>query len=164
MLPIGAIIRAVTLAAVTGVLALGFYWITGLRADLAVSELNREQLATAIQQQQTVIDQLRADQVAIAAAHRDLQSVTERSRRELQDLDTKLTETATGSRRDLGALAVRRPDSIARIVNQGTRDALRCLEIATGSTLTDSEMQADSAGKINQGCPDVANPRYSAAR
>jgi len=40
---------------------------------------------------------------------------------------------------------------------------LRCLEIASGSPLTDIERNAKLPSEINRECPNIANPNYKPA-
>jgi hypothetical protein len=39
-------------------------------------------------------------------------------------------------------------------------EANRCIEIATGSPLTESEINATKKSQINGECPSLANPNY----
>ena len=40
--------------------------------------------------------------------------------------------------------------------------ALRCVEISSGSPLTESEINATKKSEINRECPSIANPNYVA--
>ena len=48
MFGIGGIIKAVTMLLIVGIIAGGVYYITGLRADLAISEMNNQKLEEGI--------------------------------------------------------------------------------------------------------------------
>ena len=57
MFGIGGIIKAVTMLLIVGIIAGGIYYITGLRADLAVSEMNNQKLEEGIKAQQELMEQ-----------------------------------------------------------------------------------------------------------
>ena len=59
MLPIGVIIKSIVTLIVITVVAVGFWWITGLRADLATSQANTEKLKSAVEAQQAAIEQMK---------------------------------------------------------------------------------------------------------
>ena len=67
---------------------------------------------------------------------------------------------ASGEKRDIGNLAEQKPKLMQRAINRGTKNALRCMEIAMGSPLTEKEKNAVKKSQINPECPDVANPNY----
>jgi hypothetical protein len=46
---------------------------------------------------------------------------------------------------------------------RGTKNALRCLELATGSPLTEEEKNAPTPLEANRECPALINPNYSSA-
>jgi sensor domain CHASE-containing protein len=64
-LPIGTIIKAIVALVITIVIAGGLWYVTGLRADLAVSQENTRKMTEAVQQQQETIKQIQADQQKI---------------------------------------------------------------------------------------------------
>ena len=49
---------------------------------------------------------------------------------------------------------------VEKIVDKGSDDMLRCLEIISGSPLTEEELNAKVKSKANTQCPDLANPNY----
>ena len=136
------------------------WWITGLRADLAVRENNERQLADAIKQQQEAMRQLQQDQARIAQANAELNGVIRMQNRDMDDLRSRFNTNARGEQRNFGATAAAKPQSAERAVNRGTTNAYRCLEIASGSPLTDAEKAAKTPQEINRECPSMANPNY----
>jgi hypothetical protein len=50
--------------------------------------------------------------------------------------------------------------SIERVINKGSDNATRCIEIASGSPLTEKEKNATKKSEINPECPSIANPAY----
>ena len=71
MFGIGGIIKAVTMLLIVGIIAGGIYYITGLRADLAVSEMNNQKLEEGIKAQQELMEQMKADIAQIQTINQD---------------------------------------------------------------------------------------------
>jgi TolA-binding protein len=157
---ITALIRIVAILLIVVVGAGGLWYVTGLRADIAVSEENAKKLQSAVDLQHMVIEQIKADQEQIQQLNTELASTVKAQRQDMQALSDRFSTSADGSKRDIGELAVVKPDSIERAINKGTANALRCIEIATGATLTESEKNATKSNEINKECPALANPRY----
>ena len=64
------------------------------------------------------------------------------------------------SRHDIGAAGLARPDSTERVLNNATKNAQRCLEIYSGSSLTEKELSATKPSEINPECWRTANPNF----
>lgn len=160
---ISAAVRAIVALVILVIVAGAGWWITGLRADLAVRENNERQLTEAIRQQQETIRQIQADQARIAQANAELNGVIRMQNRDLDDLRNRFNTNARGEQRNFGATAAAKPQSAERAVNRGTVNAYRCLEIASGATLTDAERNAKTPQEINRECPSLANPNYKPA-
>ena len=64
------------------------------------------------------------------------------------------------SEHDFGQLAEARPTLVVKIVNKVSVNANRCMEIASGSPLTESELAATKKSQTNTECPRLANPNY----
>ena len=56
-------------------------------------------------------------------------------KKDINDLDKRFNKGG----RDFGKVAKEKPKVIERIINKGSDNALRCLEIAMGAELTDKE-------------------------
>ena len=156
----GAVIKVVAVLIIVLVFAGGFYYISGLRADLAVSEINNQRLQEGIEAQQALMEQMRADIQQIQTINQDLKQENDRQQAEVKALSNRFSQNARGEVRDFGALAAERPDAIQRAVNRGTVNAMRCLEIASGAPLTEQELNATTISEINRECPSLANPSY----
>ena len=72
------------------------------------------------------------------------------------DLDNRFNK----KNRDVGLLAIERTKSIERITNSASVKANRCIEIASGSPLTEKEINATKKSEINTECSSIANPNY----
>ena len=136
-------------------------YVMKLRSDNAILKTNQIKLEEAVASQQELIEQQKADFETIMAANKKLQDTRDILQRELQNLDDKFNKTnASGKKRDIGDLAVNRPESVERVINRASDNALRCVEIAMGAELTEEEINAVTPSEINSECPSLANPNY----
>ena len=136
-------------------------YVMKLRSDNAILKANQIKLEEAVASQQEVIAQQKADFETIMAANKKLQDTRDILQRELQNLHDKFNKTnASGKKRDIGDLAVNRPESVERVINRASDNALRCVEIAMGAELTEEEINAVTPSEINSECPSLANPNY----
>jgi type II secretory pathway pseudopilin PulG len=159
----GATIKIVAVLAIVVIIAGGAWYVTGLRADLAVSEMNNKKLEEGIQAQQALMDQMRADIENIQLINQDLKKENDRQQAEVKALTNRFSQNARGETRDFGALAAERPEAIQRAVNRGTVNAMRCVELASGAPHTEAELAARTSSEINRECPSLANPNYQPA-
>ena len=136
-------------------------YVMKLRSDNAILKANQIKLEEAVSSQQEVIAQQKADFETIMAANAKLQETRDILKQELQNLDDKFNKTnASGKKRDIGDLAVNRPESVERVINRASDNALRCVEVAMGAPLTEKEINATKPSEINSECPSLVNPNY----
>jgi TolA-binding protein len=159
----GAAIKVVATLAIVIIVAGGLWYVTGLRADLAVSEMNNKTLKDGIEQQQRLIEQMQRDVAQIQEINSSLAQEADRQRAEVRDLVDRFNVNARGESRDFGAIAAARPGVVERLVNRGTANAMRCLAIASGAPHTAAELAAKTSSEINRECPSLANPSYTPA-
>ena len=163
MFGVGAIIKAIVALVIILVIAGGMWYVTGLRADLAVSQENTKKMTEAVQQQQEVIKQIQADQQKIKDINNELNTTIKLQNKDMENLKDRFSVGADGQKREFGKSAAAKPASLERAVNRGTVNALRCLEIASGAPLTEAEKNATKPSEINRECPSLANPNYKPA-
>jgi hypothetical protein len=159
----GAAIKVVATLAIVVIVAGGLWYVTGLRADLAVSEMNNQKLKDSIQAQQALMEQMKADIEHIQLINQDLQAENSRQQAEVKALTNRFSQNARGDARDFGAIAAERPAAVQRAVNRGTANAMRCVELASGAPHTEAELAAKTSSEINRECPSLANPNYRPA-
>ena len=136
-------------------------YVMKLRSDNAILKANQIKLEEAVSSQQKVIEQQKADFETIMAANKKLQETRDILQRELKNIDDKFNKTnASGKKRAIGDLAVNRRESVERVINRASDNALRCVEIAMGAPLTEKEINAVLPSEINSECPSLANPNY----
>lgn len=156
-------IRLIIFLIIFAVIAAAGWYITGLRADLATSQENTKKMAEAVESQQQAIEQLKVDQQKIKDLNNELNTTIKLQNKDVEILRDKFTKTPTGEKRDFGKAAGSKPQSLERAVNRGTVNAFRCIEIASGSPLTQQEKNATTPSEINRECPSLANPNYKPA-
>ena len=146
---------------VMGGLAGGVTYVYKLKADLATSEANNFKLEGSVEEQKAVIAQQALDIDNIRTAMKEQAELAKRLNASIKDLRNKFNKVnASGEKRDIGNLAEQKPKLMQRAINRGTKNALRCMEIAMGSPLTEKEKNAVKKSQINPECPDIANPKY----
>jgi len=147
----------VTLATMGG----GFMYVKTLKSDLEIAKLNQIKLEQAHAEQQAVIEQQRKDFTAIREANDQLIAANQTLQNEMKALDDRFNKiNAQGEVRDIGKLAIERDRSVERVINNASKKAMRCVEIAMGSPLTEAERNATKKSEINSECPSLANPNY----
>jgi len=156
----GAAIKVIATLAIVAIVAGGLWYVTGLRADLAVSELNNQKLKDGIQEQQRLIEQMQRDVAQIQSINVRLAEESERQRQEMRELVDRFNVNARGESRDFGAIAAARPGVVERLINRGSASAMRCLELASGAPHTEAELNAKTSSEINRECPTLANPNF----
>jgi hypothetical protein len=163
MFGVSAAIKAIAALVIVLVIAGGMMYVSGLRADLAVSEENTKKMVEAVEKQQEALEEIKADQAKIKDLNNDLNTTIKLQNKDMENLKDRFTTNAAGEKRDFGKAAAAKPTSLERAVNRGTVNALRCLEIASGSPLTEVEKNAKLPSEINRECPNIANPNYKPA-
>ena len=162
MFGIGASIKAIVALIITVIIAAGGWYVMNLKADLAISEENSKRLQEGVQEQQALMKQMAEDIAKIQDINRELAEQTTKHRAEVDALSRNFSQDAKGQPRDFGQFAKEKPELVERLVNRGTKNAMRCLEIASGAPRTPEELAAKSATEINKECPTIANPNYKA--
>jgi hypothetical protein len=160
MIGIGGAIKAISALLIVAIIAAGGWYITGLRADLAISQSNEVKLREGIEEQQRLMEKMRVDIAAIQRANNQLNETIKRQAEDVTALTKKFSQDRQGNARDFGEFASTKPELVQNLVNRGTKNAYRCMEIASGSPLTDEERSATTRDKINRECPSIANPNY----
>jgi hypothetical protein len=156
----GLPIKITAVLAIITILVGAFLYISGLRADLAISEMNNKTLQEGINTQQALIEQISADIAQIQNINDSLMREAERQRQEVRALVDKFDYNSAGNTRNFGVIAKSKPKLIERIINKGSVSTMRCLELASGATHTEKELAAKKPSETNSECPSLANPNY----
>lgn len=153
MFGIGAAIRAIAILIIVVVIAAGLWYVMNIKADLAVSEANNQKLEDATRQQTLLIDGMKKDISQIQETNRVLVEQNENQRKDVESLTRKFSK-------DIGQRAIENPSLVERLVNRGTNNAMRCLELASGAPLNDAEKKAKTPTEANRECPNLIDRNY----
>ena len=140
---------------ITGIAGAGVY-VMKLRSDNAILKANQVKLEEAVSSQKELIAKQQEDFKEILAANQKMNELVGVLKKDLDDLDNRFNKDG----RDFGKIAIEKTDAINRIINKGSDNASRCIEIASGAELTEAEKSATKKSEINSECPGIANPSY----
>ena len=137
-------------------LAGGGYYVMKLQKDNAILKANAIKMESAISEQKVLIENQKKDFEAILTANKELNDLMSKLKTDFAELDKRFNK----KNRDIGLLAIEKTKVIERITNNAGDKAARCIEIASGSPLTEKEINATKKSEINTECPSIANPNY----
>ena len=140
---------------ITGIAGAGVY-VMKLRSDNAILKANQVKLEEAVSSQKELIAKQQEDFKEILAANQKMNELVSTLKKDLDDLDNRFNKDG----RDFGKIAIEKTDAINRIINKGSDNASRCIEIASGAELTEEERNATKKSEINRECPGIANPNF----
>ena len=149
-------LRLFFIGIVATAIAGGGFYVVKLQKDNAILKANAIKLESAVAEQQELITQQKEDFKEILAANQKMNELVSALKKDLDDLDKRFNK----KNRDVGKLAIAKTKSIERITNGASALATRCIEIASGSPLTEEEKNATKKSEINSECPSIANPNY----
>jgi uncharacterized protein YoxC len=139
-LKIKLIIAAILFSVISG----GYVYIQALQGKLEAAAEVQQRMEGVITQQKMVMEQTQRDLKRMGEINQEVAAKAQAAQNEVSNLSRKMSR--------LDALAKAPPSETEMRVNRGTRDALRCNEIVTGSPLTTDEI----SGKIrNNICRDL---------
>ena len=142
---------------VVGLAGAGVY-VMELRSDNAILKANQIQLEQGLEEQKKLLKQQEKDFNAIMESNKKLNALVLTFKKDLDDLDKRFNK----KKRDVGKLAIERSKSTERVINKGSTEAKRCVELASGAKHTEAELKATKRSQINPQCPSLANPNYVA--
>ena len=139
MLQIKIILALVLLAGAGG----GYLYVNKLQKDNAILKTNQVKLETAVAESNQVIEQQTKDLKQIRSALKEIEEVNAKLQADRDALNKRL------GKHDIGNLAENKPGLVEKIINKASDSAARCVEIASGSPLTEEELN----GTPNRECP-----------
>ena len=149
-------IRLFLIGIVATAIAGGGFYVVKLQRDNAILKANAIKLESAVAEQQELITSQKEDFKEILAANQKMNELVSVLKKDLDDLDKRFNK----KNRDFGKLAIEKTKVIERIMNKGSVNASRCIEIASVAPLTEQEKNATKKSEINTECPSIANPNY----
>ena len=121
----------------------GYLYVQKLQKDNAILKENQLKLENAVEDQKQVIEQQAEDFRKIRNTLNKLEEVNKKLEQDKADLNKRL------GKHDIGNLAENKPKLVEKIINGASKSAARCVEIASGSPLTEEELN----GTPNRECP-----------
>ena len=152
---IGTMKMVMVVIMIGGLAGAGMY-VMKLRSDNAILKANQIKLEEAVSSQKELIAKQQEDFKEILKANKKFNELVNALKKDIDDLDNRFNKGG----RDFGKLAIEKTEAIERIVNGASDKAIRCVEIAGGSPLTEEEINATKKSEINRECPSIANPDY----
>ena len=151
----GSLKIAMVAILITCIAGAGMY-VMKLRSDNAILKANQVKLESAVADQKQLIENQKKDFEEILSANKKMNELVSVLKKDLEDLDKRFNK----KNRDVGKLAIAKTKAIERITNNGSKNANRCIEIASGAELTEAEKNATKKSEINTECTSLANPNY----
>jgi predicted transcriptional regulator len=121
----------------------GYWYVQKLQKDNAILKENQIKLEGAVSEQKAVIEKQAEDFKKIRATLDTLEKEKAKLQKDKDDLTKRL------GKHDIGNLAENKPKLVEKIINGASKSAARCVEIASGSPLTEEELN----GTPNRECP-----------
>ena len=121
----------------------GYMYVKKLQKDNATLKVNQIKLEIAVEENNKVIEQQTKDLKKIRTTLSELDEVNKKLQADRDNLNKRL------SKHDIGNLAENKPGLVEKIINKASDSAVRCMEIASGSPLTEEELN----GSPNRECP-----------
>ena len=149
-------IRLFFIGLIATAIAGGGFYVFKLQKDNAILKANAIKMESAISEQKELIENQKKDFEAILNANKEMNELIGKLKTDFANLDKRFNK----KNRDVGLLAIEKTEAIERITNNASVKANRCIEIASGSPLTEKEINATKKSEINTECPSIANPNY----
>ena len=121
----------------------GYLYVNKLQKDNAILKTNAIKLESAVDDQKAVIEQQTKDLKQIRTTLKTIEELNDKLEADRDALNNRL------SKHDIGNLAENKPGLVEKIINKASDSAARCMEIASGSPLTEEELN----GTPNRECP-----------
>lgn len=155
-------IIAIVITAIFWGIWLFYHNYTTMAENNARHEVEISQLKDGIKTQQDTIDTIKADAIISNNIRDGLLEKVNKYDDHAKSLDNKFDKInkVTGEQRNFAKIAAGKPGLVERIINEGTADFLRCIELASGAPRTKGEKDATKPSQINSTCPELANPGF----
>ena len=121
----------------------GYWYVQKLQKDNAILKSTQVKLETAVAESNQVIEQQSKDLKKIRSTLKEVEELNDRLQADKDSLNKRL------GKHDIGNLAENKPGLVEKIINKASDSAARCVEIASGSPLTEEELN----GTPNRECP-----------
>lgn len=151
----GILRKYLIIAGVLGAVGFGLWkYYTYTQETIRVYAENAARAEMAQAETQAALEQTIKDLEKVQEKYNQVSADFNSAKKRVDGLQDKLKE------HDLPFLAEQKPGLVEKILDKGSKDMLRCLEIISGDPLTEEELNVTTKSKANTQCPDLANPNY----
>ena len=151
----GILKKYLIIAGVLGAVGFGLWkYYTYTQETIRVYAENAARAEMAQAETQAALEQTIKDLEKVQEKYNQVSADFNSAKKRVDGLQDKLKE------HDLPFLAEQKPGLVEKILDKASKDMLRCLEIISGSPLTEEELNVTTKSKANTQCPDLANPNY----
>lgn len=126
---------------------LGYWYYRDSQRTIAALTENNAELQMGVELNEKTIKTLQSDYQYSQKQIEILNQENQKIRRNNQMLIDRFSDS------DIGVAASVKPELIEQLINRGTANAFRCLELLSGSRLTEQERNAEDGKEFNQECP-----------
>ena len=123
----------------------GYLYVNKLQKDNAILKSNQIKLESAVEDQKSVIQQQTKDLKKIRDTLTKVEETNKKLKADRDNLNKRL------GKHDIGNLAENKPGLVEKIINKASDSAARCVEIASGSPLTEEELNGADRKSVVQG-------------
>jgi len=132
-------------------IGLGYWYYRDSQNTIATLTENNAELNLGVELNEETIKNLQSDYQSAQNQIEALNQENQKIHRNNQMLINRFSDS------DIGVVAAVKPELIERLINRGTVNAFRCLELLSGSELTEQERNAEDGKEFNQECPWLFN-------
>ena len=126
----------------------GYLYVNKLQKDNAILKSNQIKLESAVEDQKSVIQQQTQDLKKIRNTLKEVEETNKKLQADRDSLNKRL------GKHDIGNLAENKPGLVEKIINKASDSAARCVEIASGSPLTEEELNGTPNRECTSFWPD----------
>jgi len=155
MFLLGKIKMLLIMTVIIGALGFGawkYYQYT--QQQILVYATNAAQAEQAAEESNAAMEAIKQDFEQVQKQFNEVSEEFAEAQSRVDTLEKKL------SKHDLGQLAQAKPGLVEKIIDKASSNVMRCIEILSGSKLTEEEINVTKKSKANNECPGLANPNY----
>lgn len=154
----GTIVKYIVILVIAVLGMFGVNHIMNLRADLVQANANAKTLKDSMILQGQVIAKQEFEVQQTQAISAELARRNVELDREVQSSNRKFNTKTSGDPRDFGTIARAKPGLVNNLVNSGTADVNRCIELASGAVTKENEFnEQHEQHEQNKQCKDLVS-------
>jgi uncharacterized coiled-coil protein SlyX len=125
---------------------IGYYYYKNSQSQILQLQENNAIMKVAVDELNNTINSLEESYKLSAQVITELNQTLSETRIRNRELSDRL------AKHDLSLLALERPQLVERIINNASKEALRCFELLSGAPLNEKERNAKNAREFNSEC------------